>query len=45
MMSRPEPSSVSGPKPRIPKVKIVGNMTEWHNPMAIKLHMASEPHP
>jgi hypothetical protein len=29
----------------MPKVKIVGNMTEWHSPMAIKLHMASEPPP
>ena len=42
-ISHPEPSSVSGPKPRIASAKIVGNMMEWKNPTAIRLYIAVGP--
>ena len=43
MISRPDPSSVSGPSPWMPSVKMVGNMIEWKNPTRISAHMASGP--
>jgi hypothetical protein len=43
MMSGPEPSSVNGPRPRIPRVKIVGHMIELHGPTAMRLPMARHP--
>ncbi len=41
--SSPEPSSVSGPSPRIPRVKMVGNMIEWNSPTEIRAHIARGP--
>ena len=39
-ISQPEPSSVSGPSPRIASAKMVGNMIEWKNPTAINPYIA-----
>jgi hypothetical protein len=39
----PEPASVSGPRPSIDKVKILGNITELKNPIARMVQTANEP--
>ena len=39
----PEPASVSGPRPSIDKVKMLGNITELKNPIARMLQTATVP--
>src|SRR5436309_16127779 len=39
----PEPLPVSGPRPAIPRVKMLGNITELKSPTRMMLHMAKWP--
>src|SRR5580704_2077206 len=39
----PEPSPVSGPRPSIASVKMVGNITELNKPTAMIVHIATWP--
>ncbi len=41
--SRPEPFPVSGPRPSMPKVKMLGNITELKSPTQMMVPMASQP--
>ena len=43
MSSNPDPSSVSGPRPRIASAKIVGNMREIPRPTVIRPYIAAGP--